>query len=114
MGLDPRVETGFPKSMPHLSELRFLVRVSALALEAPMKRLVVGCCIAMIAGPCLSQPRKREPAFYVLLNTLTRRCSVADKLPTTDTPTVTVASDAVYETRAEAEVAIRTLKLCMP
>jgi hypothetical protein len=95
-------------------ELRFLVRVTALALEAPMKRLVVGCCIAMIAGPCLSQPRKREPAFYVLLNTLTRRCSVADKLPTTDTPTVTVASDAVYETRAEAEAAIRTLKLCMP
>jgi hypothetical protein len=108
------VETGFPKSMLRLLELRSLVRVTALALEAPMKRLVVGCCIAMIAGPCLSQARKREPAFYVLLNTLTRQCTVADKLPTTDTPTVTVVSDTVYETRAEAEVAIRTLKPCMP
>jgi hypothetical protein len=79
-----------------------------------MKRLVVGCCIAMIAGPCLSQPRKREPAFYVLLNTATKRCTVAARLPTTETPNVTIASDAVYETRAAAEVAMRTLTPCMP
>ena len=79
-----------------------------------MKRLAVGCCIAMTAGPCFAQSRKHEPAFYVLLNALTRRCTVADKLPTSDTPNVTVASDAIFETRAEAEVAMRTLKPCTP
>jgi hypothetical protein len=79
-----------------------------------MKRLVVGCSIAMIAGPSLSQSRMPEQAFYVVLNTLTRRCTVVDKPPQTDTPNVTVASDAVYQTRAEAEVAMRTLKPCTP
>jgi hypothetical protein len=97
-----------------LLELGAAIRVTALALEAPMKRLVVGCCIAMIAGPCFSQAKKREQAFYVLLNTLTRRCTVVDRPPTTDMPNVMIASDAVYETRAEAELAMRTLKPCTP
>jgi hypothetical protein len=79
-----------------------------------MKRLVVGCCIAMIVGPSLAQSMKPEQAFYVVLNTLTRRCTVVGKPPQTDTPNVTVASDAVYQTRAEAEVAMRTLKPCTP
>jgi len=81
-------------------------------LEAPMKRLVVACCIAMIAGPSLSQSRKPEQAFYVVLDTLTKRCSVIDKPLQTDTPNLTLASDAVYETRAEAEAAMRTLRSC--
>ena len=79
-----------------------------------MKRFVVGCSIVMIAGPSLSQSRMPEQAFYVVLNTLTRRCTVVDKPPQTDTPNFTVASDAVYQTRAEAEVAMKTLKPCTP
>jgi hypothetical protein len=66
----------------------------------------------MIAAPSLAQFKNREPAFYVVLDTVTRRCSVVDKLPTSDMPNVTIASDAIYDTRAEAEVAIRTLKPC--
>ena len=77
-----------------------------------MKRWVVGCCIAMIAGPSLSQSRKPEQVYYVVLDTLTKRCSVVDKPLQTDTPNVTLASDAVYDTRAEAEVAMKTLKPC--
>jgi hypothetical protein len=79
-----------------------------------MKRLFVGCCIAMIAGPGFSQPKKADTVFYVVLNTLTKQCSVVDKAPKTDTPNITVASDTIYETRAEAETAIKTLKPCMP
>ena len=79
-----------------------------------MKRLFVGCCIAVIATPSFSQSRKEGPAFYVVLNRLTKQCSVVNKLPKTDTPNITVASDAIYRTRTEAEAGIKTLKPCMP
>jgi hypothetical protein len=52
------------------------------------------------------------PAFYVVLNSLTRNCTVVDKTPRTDTPNITVASDTIYKTRAEAEAAIKTLAPC--
>jgi hypothetical protein len=79
-----------------------------------MKRWLIGCCIAMIAVPALSQPKKAEARFYVVFNTLTKQCSVVDKLPRTDTPNITVASDAIYGARTEAEAATKTLKPCMP
>jgi hypothetical protein len=91
-----------------------LIGVIHRALEAPMKRLIVGCCIAMIAGPSFAQPKKTQRTFYVVLNSLTKRCVVVDKPPRTDTPNITVASDAVFQTRAEAETAVKTLKPCMP
>jgi hypothetical protein len=83
-------------------------------LEALMKRLLVGCFIAIFAAPGFSQPRKAEPTYYVVLNTLTKQCSVANKPPRTDTPNITVASDEIYETRAQAEAATKTLKPCKP
>jgi hypothetical protein len=52
------------------------------------------------------------PAFYVVLNSLTRICTVVDKRPRTDSPNITVASDAIYRTRAEAEAAAKTLTPC--
>jgi hypothetical protein len=67
----------------------------------------------LFAGPVLSQPA-RGPAFYVVLNSLTRQCTVVDQVPQTDTPNITVASDTIYKTRAEAEVAIKALKPCNP
>jgi hypothetical protein len=63
------------------------------------------------AGPAFSQPAK-GPAFYVVLNSLSKKCSVVDQTPRTDTPNITVASDTIYPTRAEAEDAIKTLKPC--
>jgi hypothetical protein len=63
------------------------------------------------ASPVLAQPA-RGPAFYVVLNALTKTCTVVDQTPRTDTPNITVASDTIYPTRAEAEDAIKTLKPC--
>ena len=48
-----------------------------------------------------------------MLNALTRTCTVVDKVPRTDTPNITVASDTVYKTREEAEVAAKTLTPCI-
>jgi hypothetical protein len=53
------------------------------------------------------------PAFYVVLNSLTKTCTVVDKVPRTDTPNITVASDTIYKSREEAELAARTLTPCL-
>jgi hypothetical protein len=63
-------------------------------------------------APALCQSARSGPAFYVVLNSLTKSCSVVDKTPKTDTPNITVASDAVYRSRAEAEEAVKTLPSC--
>ncbi len=55
-----------------------------------------------------AQMDRTTPAFYVVLNALTKSCTVVDKVPLTDTPNITVASDTVYKSRAEAEVAAKT------
>ena len=67
--------------------------------------------LLMLAGPAVAQPA-RGPAFYIVLNSLTKKCTVVDRTPRTDTPNITVASDTIYPTRAEAENAIRSLKPC--
>ena len=66
-----------------------------------------------LSHPGFAQMDRTSPAFYVVLNALTRNCTVADKLPHTDTPNITVASDTVYKTRAEAEIAAKTLTPCL-
>jgi len=63
--------------------------------------------------PGFAQMDRTTPAFYVVFNGITRTCTVADKMPRTDTPNVTVASDTVYKTREEAEVAAKTLTPCI-
>ena len=59
-----------------------------------------------------AQAAKTTPAFYIVLNSLTKNCTVVDKVPRTDTPNITVASDTIYKTRAEAEAAVKTLTSC--
>ena len=79
-----------------------------------MKRGLLCTVFALtVNGSCLAQPAAgNEPAFYIVLNSLTKNCTVVDKTPRTDTPNITVASDTIYKTRAEAETAIKTLKPC--
>lgn len=78
-----------------------------------MKRsLFCAVLVLTLNGTGLAQPAGNAPAFYVLLNSLTKNCTVVDKTPRTDTPNITVASDTIYKSRAEAESAIKTLKPC--
>jgi hypothetical protein len=78
-----------------------------------MKRSLLGAAVVLtLNGPGLAQPAGNAPAFYIVLNSLTKNCTVVDKTPRTDTPNITVASDAIYKTKAEAEAAIKTLKPC--
>ena len=70
--------------------------------------------LSMPESSGFAQTAKSGPAFYVVLNSLTKNCTVVDKTPRTDTPNITVASDTIYKTRTEAEAAIKSLKPCNP
>ena len=65
-------------------------------------------------GRALAQSARTTPSFYIVLNSLTKTCSVVDKTPKTDTPNLTVANDTIYPTREEAEAAMKTLPSCKP
>lgn len=71
---------------------------------------------AIMAGPQpgFAQSARGTPAFYIVLDVMTKRCSVVDKTPKTDTPNLTVANDTIYPTRREAETAMKTLPSCKP
>jgi hypothetical protein len=80
-----------------------------------MKRSLVCLLFLLILDEAgFSQTAKAEPKFYVVLNSLTRRCTVVDKVPRTDSPNITVATDTIFKTRAEAEMAAKTLAACSP
>jgi hypothetical protein len=72
------------------------------------------CVVLLLAlnGSGFAETAKTAPTFYVVLNSLTKNCTVVDKVPRTDTPNITVATDAIYKTRAEAEAAAKTLTPC--
>ena len=78
-----------------------------------MKRSFISFCLLMVLhDPGLCQSTKAKPAFYIVLNSLTKTCMVVNRMPQADTPNITLASDAIFETRVEAEAAIKTLKPC--
>jgi hypothetical protein len=78
-----------------------------------MKRSFISFCFLMVLHhPGLCQSTKAKPAFYIVLNSLTKTCMVVNRMPQADTPNITLASDAIFETRVEAEAAIKTLKPC--
>ena len=80
-----------------------------------MKRSLLCAVLLLTPGHVgfAQQTINTKPAFYVVLNSLTKICTVVDKVPHTDTPNITVASDTIYRSREEAEVAARTLTPCL-
>jgi len=78
-----------------------------------MKRSLIGFGVLMVLhDPGLCQTAKAKPAFYIVLNSLTKTCIVVDRMPQSDTPNITLASDAIFETRVDAEAAKKTVKPC--
>jgi hypothetical protein len=85
----------------------------AVDRKIAMKRSLIGFCFLMVLhDPGLCQTTKAKPAFYIVLNSLTKTCTVVDRMPQADTPNITLATDAIFETRGEAEAAIKTAKPC--
>jgi len=69
---------------------------------------LIGFCLLMVLhDPGLCQVAKAKPGFYIVLNSLTKTCTIVDRMPHADTPNITLASDAIFQTRGEAEAAMK-------
>jgi hypothetical protein len=78
-----------------------------------MKRSLICFCVLIgLNDAAFTQALKVKPGFYIILDSLSKKCAVVDKMPQTDTPNITVASDAIYPTRTEAEDAMKKMKPC--
>ena len=55
---------------------------------------------------------KAAAEYYVIVDTRSKKCTVVDKTPQVDSPAITLATDAIYRTHAEAETAMKSLKPC--
>ena len=72
--------------------MRLKLAASAIALLA-------------LAGPALSAE------FYIVQDSATKKCTIVDKKPTTET-TIVVGDGKVFTTRTEAEAGMKTVKVC--
>jgi hypothetical protein len=68
--------------------------------------------LSLAISAALVVPALAQATFYVVQDTSTKRCSVVKERPTTKTMVVVGDSGKVYKTEAEAQSAIRTIKVC--
>jgi hypothetical protein len=112
-GVAHRSTVDFDSGLITLALVLSLFRRRSMKRRPTMKRSLLGVVLLLtLNGSGFAQTAKTGPAFYVVLNSLTRSCTVVDKVPRTDTPNITVATDTIYKTRAEAEAAAKTLTPC--
>ena len=80
-----------------------------------MTRAILACLMIFVSAPAIAQSAKTkaDAEYYVIVDTRTKKCTIVDKKPQVDTASITVATDAIYKTRAEAERALPKLKPCM-
>jgi hypothetical protein len=70
-----------------------------------IKLLVAAVGLAAFATPSLAAE------FYIVQDTTTKRCTIVEQRPTTQTMTI-VGPGTAYTTRTEAEGAMKTVKVC--
>ena len=68
--------------------------------------------LTLALSSALIVPAAAQATFYVVQDTTTKRCTVVKERPTTQTMVVVGDSGKVYTTEAEAQAAIRTIKVC--
>jgi hypothetical protein len=73
--------------------------------ETQMKSIVLATVLTAIAVPAFAAE------FFIVQDTKSKKCTIVDQRPVTTT-TVVVGDGKVFKTRAEAETAIKTVKVC--
>jgi uncharacterized membrane protein len=68
--------------------------------------------LALAVSGALIIPAAAQATFYVVQDTTTKRCTVVKERPTSQTMVIVGDSGKVYTTEAEAQAAIRTIKVC--
>jgi hypothetical protein len=74
-----------------------------------MKKALVG--IAFFLTSSFGAPVWADE-FYIVRDLATQKCTVVDKRPIADTRTITLASDAIFKSRADAEAGMKSIKVC--
>jgi exosome complex RNA-binding protein Rrp4 len=70
-------------------------------------KIIVAATLAMaIVTPALAAE------FYIVQDSGTKRCTIMDKRPTVQTQVVVGENGKVYATREEADIAMKTVKVC--
>jgi hypothetical protein len=70
-----------------------------------MKTLLAVALLVAFVAPSLAADE-----FYVVQDVKTKKCTVVDKKPTTET--VTQVGPVTFKTRQEAESGMKTIKVC--
>jgi hypothetical protein len=68
--------------------------------------------LALAVSTAFILPAAAQTTFYVVQDTKTKRCQVVKERPTTTTMVVVGDSGKVYKTEAEAQSAMRAIKVC--
>ena len=76
-----------------------------------MKTILVANCVAVIAMTAAAAQTKSSTEYFIVLDTKTQTCTVADKKP--KTKTLKIVGDATYRTQAEAENGMKIIKVCI-
>jgi len=71
-----------------------------------MKRALVAMIVSLFSTPIWAAE------FYIMRDRTTQKCTVVDKRPMTAVKTITLASDAIYKSRGDAESAMKAIKVC--
>jgi hypothetical protein len=67
---------------------------------------------ALVISAALVIPAAAQATFYIVQDTTTKRCTVVKERPTSQTMVIVGDSGKVYTTEAEAQSAMRTIKVC--
>ena len=73
-----------------------------------MERALVAFIVLLFSTPASAAE------FYIVRDLTTQKCTVVDKPPVTAVRTITLATDAIYKSRKDAESAMRAIKVCSP
>jgi hypothetical protein len=68
--------------------------------------------LVLAVSTALVVPAVAQGTFYIVQDTKTKRCSVVKERPTSTTMVVVGDTGKVYTTEAEAQSAMRTVKVC--
>jgi hypothetical protein len=76
-----------------------------------MKTILIATSVAVLGVTAAAAETRSSIEYFVVLDTKTKTCTIADKKP--KTKTLKIAGDTTYRTQAEAENGMKTLKVCI-
>jgi hypothetical protein len=74
-----------------------------------MRKALVGIAFFLI---CSFAAPVWADEFYIVRDLATQKCTVVNKRPATDTTMITLATDTIYKSRADAETGMKIIKAC--